>query len=194
MKKSIVMATLLCFIVSCFSMSAQTQFEVDGVIIPRKIKVEDKTIELNGFGTRSKAWMGLYVQALYLTTLSQDPDFILDSETYMAIRIQITSKLVSSSKLTKSLESGFEKSCGENLKEMWPRIEQLKNMLDEPIERNDIFILAYEPIESSVIVYKNNVLKGKITGLDFKKALFGIWISNNPVDKDLKEELLGMTK
>jgi hypothetical protein len=30
-----------------------------------------------------------------------------------------------------------------------------------------------------------------IPGLDFKKALFGIWLCDNPADKDLKLKLLG---
>jgi hypothetical protein len=38
---------------------------------------------------------------------------------------------------------------------------------------------------------KNEVLKGKIPGFDFKKALFGIWLSDKPVDETLKKHLLG---
>ena len=31
-----------------------------------------------------------------------------------------------------------------------------------------------------------------LPGLDFKKALFGIWLSNDPVDEDLKDAMLGV--
>ena len=33
--------------------------------------------------------------------------------------------------------------------------------------------------------------KGVIEGYDFKKALFGIWLGDNPADEGLKEGLLG---
>ena len=39
---------------------------------------------------------------------------------------------------------------------------------------------------------KNDELKGTVPGIDFKIALFGIWLSNNPVDEQLKKDLLGI--
>jgi hypothetical protein len=41
-------------------------------------------------------------------------------------------------------------------------------------------------------VIKNDVVKGKIPGFDFKQALFGIWLSDKPVDETLKKHLLGI--
>ena len=56
---------------------------------------------------------------------------------------------------------------------------------------NDGFNLIYSPSDKSIWIYKNNILEGKIPGLEFKKAFFGIWLSDNPVDEDLKNSLLG---
>jgi hypothetical protein len=39
--------------------------------------------------------------------------------------------------------------------------------------------------------YKNGTLQGTIEGMDFKKALFGIWLGNKPADDDLKAAMLG---
>ncbi|MFC4816786.1 MULTISPECIES: chalcone isomerase family protein [unclassified Flavobacterium] len=189
MKRKILMTLLV--VMSSFVSQAQTQFEQDGVTIPRTIEVQKKSLQLNGYGTRSKAWIDVYVQALYLSQLSQDAAYILESDADMAIRIQITSKLVTSHKLTKNMENGFEKSCGTNLAAMQPKIDMLKSMLADKIVEKDVFVLAYNTLEDAVFVYKNDQLKGKIPGLDFKKALFGIWLAESPADKDLKEELLG---
>ena len=63
--------------------------------------------------------------------------------------------------------------------------------MDKIVEK-DVFNLVFNPKDKSVWVYKNDVLKGKIDGLDFKKALFGIWIGDDPVDETLKKELLGI--
>lgn len=189
MKKILLLLTLL--ISLQFSVSAQTHIDVNGVTVPRKIEFQNKTLQLNGAGGRSKMWLEVYVQALYLSQLSQDPQFIIDSDTEMAIRIEITSSMVSANKLTKAMNVGFEKSAGDNLEQLRPRIEQLKTLLSDKITEKDVFILAYNPIDQTINVIKNEALKGKITGFDFKKALFGIWLSDKPVDETLKKNLLG---
>ncbi len=190
MKKILLLLTLL-LIIPFYTISAQTHIEVNGVTVPRKIEFQGKTLQLNGAGGRSKMWLEVYVQALYLSQLTQDPQFIIDSDTEMAVRIEITSSMVSSNKLTKAMNTGFEKSAGANLEQLRPRIEQLKSFLSDAITEKDVFILAYNPLDQNVYVSKNEVLKGKIAGFDFKKALFGIWLSDKPVDETLKKHLLG---
>src|SRR6218665_434076 len=190
MKKILLLLTLL-LILPFYTVSAQTHIDVNGVTVPRKIEFQGKTLQLNGAGGRLKMWLEVYVQALYLSQLTQDPQFIIDSDTEMAIRIEITSSMVSSNKLTKAMNTGFEKSAGSNLEELRPRIEQLKSFLSDAITEKDVFILAYNPLDQNVYVSKNEVLKGKIAGFDFKKALFGIWLSDKPVDETLKKHLLG---
>ncbi|WP_129748001.1 chalcone isomerase family protein [Flavobacterium anhuiense] len=190
MKKILLLLTILLSL-QFSTVSAQTQIDVNGVTVPRKIEFLGKSLQLNGAGGRSKMWLEVYVQALYLSQLTQDPQFIIDSDTEMAVRIEITSSMVSSSKLTKAMNTGFEKSAGANLEQLRPRIEQLKSFLSDAITEKDVFILAYNPLDQNVYVSKNEVLKGKIPGFDFKKALFGIWLSDKPVDETLKKHLLG---
>ncbi|KLT71167.1 MULTISPECIES: chalcone isomerase family protein [Flavobacterium] len=189
--KKILLALTLLLSLQFSTVSAQSQLDVNGVTVPRKIDFQNKSLQLNGAGGRSKMWTEVYVQALYLSQLSQDPKFIIDSDTEMAIRIEITSSLVSSNKLTKAMNAGFEKSAGNNFEELRPRIEDFKKLLSDVITEKDVFILAYNPFDQTINVYKNEVLKGKIPGFDFKKAFFGIWLSDKPVDETLKNNLLG---
>ncbi|KAF2333249.1 chalcone isomerase family protein [Flavobacterium daemonense] len=190
--KKILLLFALVFTAQFSTVSAQTQLDVNGVTVPRKIEIQNKTMQLNGAGGRSKMWLEVYVQALYLSQLSQDPKFIIDSDTEMAVRIEITSSMVSSNKLTKAMNTGFEKSAGSNLEALRPRIEQFKTLLSDPITEKDVFILFYNPLDQTVNVIKNDVPKGKIPGFDFKQALFGIWLSDKPVDETLKKHLLGI--
>jgi hypothetical protein len=37
----------------------------------------------------------------------------------------------------------------------------------------------------------NGTYKGLVEGLEFKKALFSIWLGSTPVDKKLKSKMLG---
>mgnify|MGYP000851735001 FL=1 len=128
--------------------------------------------------------------------MSEDAKDILDSDTNMGIRLQITSSLVSSQKLSKSLHKGIVKSIGEeNLPKYKTQLDLLEKLLNrEATVENDAFNLIYSSTEKSILVYKNNQLEGKIPGFDFKKAFFGIWLSNNPVDAELKDALLGKVK
>ena len=172
---------------------SQKEYNVNGVTIPRTIEFQNKKLELNGFGTRSKMWVDVYIQSLFLERISANSTFILDNDVdVMSIKIQITQSLVSSGKLTLNFNKGFERSAKKNLSTLQTRIEAFKSLLVDKIVEKDVFNLVFNPKNKSVWVYKNDVLKGKIAGLDFKKALFGIWIGDDPVDETLKKELLGI--
>lgn len=191
MKKILIVITIV--ITSFFSeVSAQKQIVFEGVTIPRTMKFENKTLQLNGAGSRSKMWMEVYIQALYLSQLSQNPKEIINDNLEMSIRIEITSALVSSGKLTRAMNTGFEKSAGDNFNALKSKMELLKSFLADEIKRGDVFELTYNPTDSSVWVTKNSVLKGKVPGFDFKKVFFGIWLGDNPVDEELKNSLLGI--
>ena len=191
MKKLLLVLTL---VISALlsEVNAQKQIVFEGVTIPRTITFQNKTLQLNGAGSRSKMWVEVYIQALYLSQLSQNPTEIISDNTDMSIRIEVTSALVSSGKLTRAMNAGFEKSTGENLESLRPKIELFKSFLSDEITRGDVFELTYNATEGAVWVVKNGELKGKIQGFEFKKALFGIWLSNKPADEDLKNSLLGL--
>lgn len=196
MKKSITAIVVLFLTLSFSNAFSQEKFTLNGVTVPRTIDFENQKLQLNGFGTRTKFWTEVYVQALYLTVLSEDAKDILASDTNMGIRLQITSTMVSSQKLSKSLHKGMLKSIGEeNLPKFKSQLDLLEKLLNrEATVENDAFNLIYSSTEKSILVYKNNKLEGKIPGFDFKKAFFGIWLSNNPVDEELKDALLGKVK
>lgn len=196
MKNSITLLLILMLTLCAATGKAQEKFSINGVSVPRTIDFENQKLQLNGFGSRTKFWTEVYVQALYLTVLSEDAKDILDSDTNMGIRLQVTSALVSSQKLSKSLHKGMTKSIGEeNLAKFKNQLDLLEKILNrEATVENDAFNLIYSSTEKSILVYKNNQLEGKIQGFDFKKAFFGIWLSENPVDLELKEALLGKVK
>lgn len=193
MKKLLALLTLIVTL-QFTNATAQSSFTVNGIEIPRTLEFKGKTMSLNGFGQRSKLFMDLYVQALYVTQLSQDAKQILDSQTEMAITLRITSGLVSSNKLTKALEKGMEKSVGEEgMLKYAKELKELEYLLStEDTKIGDLFELTFNPLDESLWITKNKDYKGKIKGLEFKKAFFGIWLSDNPVNKGLKEDLLGL--
>ncbi|WP_130733923.1 chalcone isomerase family protein [Flavobacterium sp. J27] len=190
MKKIIL---LLAFLVS-YSSFSQDELDVDGIKIKKHIKVRDsggKTkLVLNGYGIRDKMWINLYVQALYLTEKSDDPKKILDSDETIATRLYVTSSLVTREKLIKAIEEGIEKSYQSEIEPLRERMHKFMSFFENVTEKGYLeFVYSKEDVKTYVFI--NDKLTGEIEGLDFRKALFGIWLEDRCVDRTLKKRLLG---
>lgn len=154
------------------------------------LKVGEHNLALNGSGAREKYFLDLYVAGLYLAQPSNQPATIINADALMAIRIVITSKLVSQKQLVESLEEGFQNATQGKVETIRNEIAQFRQCFADDIARGDIFDLIYLP-GHGVVVLKNGKRQGAIAGLAFKQALFGIWLSERPADADLKQALLG---
>lgn len=172
--------------------SAISQVTVGDVKLPSNFKVGDADLKYNGGGIRKKLFIDVYVAGLYLKTTTKDGSAIAKANEPQNMRIAIVSSLVTSEKFIESTKEGFQKSTGGNTKPIQGKIDQfLKIFLKEPIVKGDVYDLTFVPLEG-VKVYKNNKLVDTVAGLDFKTALFGIWLGSNPVDEKLKAGLLGL--
>jgi hypothetical protein len=158
--------------------------------LPAKLKAEGAELRLNGSGARTKYLMEMYVAGLYLAEPSRDAAAIIAANNPMAIRLEITSGLVSQEKLLAALNEGFDNSTGGKTESLRREIERFRKCFASEIDKGDVFDLVYHP-SRGVEVIKNGKLQGQVPGLAFKEALFGIWLSNKPADEDLKLALLG---
>lgn len=166
------------------------QTKVGSATLPNSMTIDEGTLILNGAGVREKLWIDLYAAGLYLTEKSNDADDILNSSEPMAIKLHIVSKLITSDKMVDAVTDGFENSTNGNTAPIQEEIDQILGFFKEDIKKNDVFDLVYVP-SKGVVAYKNAKERGTVKGEEFKKALFGIWLSNRPADDDLKDGLLG---
>lgn len=177
---------------------AQSTINVDGFEIPTSIKVKDgkkKTkLTLNGVGFRSKMWIELYTQALYLEDKSTDAEAILDQTGTIATRLYITSSLVSKKKLVTAIEDGIKKSYDGNMAVIQERVNLLMSYFDaeSSIISEGYVDFIYTQDDESLHIYINETNIGSVVGADFRKVFFGIWLSEKPVDTTLKRRLLGL--
>lgn len=179
---------VLTLIVVTTSFSQKT---VAGVTMPKKVMIGKNILNLNGAGVREKMWIDLYACALYVKQKTNKANDIINADEHCGIKIQIVSSLISSKKMSDAVEEGFKKSTNGETKELRKRIDEFKAIFSkEEIVKGDIYDIMYVP-EKGVVVFKNGKINPIIKGLDFKKALFGIWLGAKPADDDLKEELLG---
>lgn len=169
---------------------ASAQTKVGGVNIPGQVTFEGEEMMLNGAGVREKLWIDMYAGGLYLQTKSNNAPEIVNADKPMAIKLHIVSKLITSNRMVDAVNEGFESATGGNTGAISSKIDTFKGFFLAEIKKNDVFDLVYIP-SKGVTVYKNDKLSGTIEGMDFKKALFGIWLSNRPADDDLKDAMLG---
>jgi len=164
--------------------------QADAEPFPPELQAGSVTLVLNGVGTRKKLFVPVYKAGLYLRQKSNDPHAILTAEEPMAMRIVITSSLVTPEKMARATREGFQKSTGGDTAAIAPQIEQMIRFFEAALEEGDVFDLLYQPGVGTRFI-RNNVEKDVAPGAEFKKALFGIWLSGDPVQKNLKKALLG---
>ncbi len=181
------------FLVAAFitygMLSAQTK--IGNVTLPNTLKTSTSTLYLNGGGIREKYWMNMYVGGLYVEKKTTDAEAIIKADAPMAITLHIVSGLITSSRMSEAVEEGFLKSTKNNTSSLKDRIETFKAVFEkEEIKINDVYNIVYLP-GTGVVILKNKLKQATIKGLDFKRALWGIWLCDDPADDDLKEGMLG---
>ena len=157
---------------------------------PESMEYQDTKLTLNGHGSRVKMFMKVYENSLYLLSYSSNAEEILNKNEAMAIRIDVTSSLVTVDAMKKALIEGLEKSTGNNTGPIMQEIDQLTSTFNSDVSTGDFYEFIFLP-DAGTNVLKNSVYIDTIPGIEFKKAFFGIWLSDNPIQKNLKKAMLG---
>lgn len=164
--------------------------KVAGVTLDDTIMVGEQSLALNGAGIRKKLFIKLYVGSLYTAEASSNAADIVAGDAPMAIRLNLVSDLLTRKKMVGALMDGFNKSTGGDLAPIQSGIDQLISVLPEKFESGTAMTLAYEPGVGTHLMEGDNSIS-VIEGLEFKQALFGIWLSDKPAQKSLKKAMLG---
>jgi hypothetical protein len=175
----------LLIVLSTFSLTS-----IHAADIPSSMEYQGSKLVLNGHGSRVKFFMKVYENSLYLLSSSSNAEEIINKDEVMAIRIDVTSSLVTTDTMKKALNEGLEKSTGNNTAPIIKEINQLTSTFNSEVGTGDFYEFIYLP-GAGTNVLKNSEYIDTIPGIEFKKAFFGIWISNNPIQKNLKKSMLG---
>lgn len=181
------------FLLALFVASSFSNSFADGsgkVIITPTATCADQALQLNGFGTRKKLFIKLYVASLYLQKKSNDGSLLLKMAQASCMRLHITSSKITSEKMIKATREGFETSTQGNTAPIETEIKTFLSWLERPIKKGDEFEFAFIP-HNTTYVSKNGSPLGMIESKEFSMALFGIWLGDTPVQQNLKDKLLG---
>jgi len=173
-----------------FSVDART---IGGVNMEETFKAGDSTLILNGAGIREKFFTDIYVAGLYLKEKNSDFKKIMSMDESMAIKIKITSTLITAERFKEACEGGFERTTNGNTKPLRAKIDLAYTAFAQKFNVGDVYDIVYIK-GTGTNFYKNGQLITKVDGLDFKAALFGIWIIDKPSHKNekLRKGMLGL--
>jgi len=158
--------------------------------IPSTMEYQGTKLTLNGHGSRVKMFMKVYENSLYLQSSNSNAEEIMNDDAPMAIRIDVTSSLVTVDAMKNALNEGLEKSTDNNITPIQKEVDQLTSTFNSDVSNGDYYEFIYLP-DTGTNVLKNSEYIDAIPGIEFKKAFFGIWISKNPIQKNLKKAMLG---
>lgn len=169
----------------CFS-----QTKVQGGIQFNDIDTfEDKELMLNGAGNRDKLYaIGLYLD--FEVDGVEDGVMVAEKDATMALTIKITSNAISSEKLKELIRNGLERATDGNSYLLENQIRDFLNKFPDEINKYDIFRILYLKGKGLVVIKNKTPLGTTIGDFEFKKAFFKIWLGTNPIDLELKEDLL----
>ncbi len=175
----------------CLIFSVASAVETGGVNIPDSMSLKNgQKLILNGAGLRTKFFMKIYAGALYTKQKMNDAKKIIEADEPMAIRMHFIYDGVSAKKLIDAWNEGFENATGGNIKPIKDKVDKFNSFFTQEAKKGDIYDIVYVPGQGVSVTIKGKAM-GTISGLEFKKAVFSIWLGDKPADSSLKEGMLG---
>lgn len=186
------MKKLIIAIAATLSLTVAFAGEKEGIKYEDTIKVGGVDLVANGAGVRSK-FGKRYVAVLYVGAKSNNAATILASKGPKRVVLNLL-KDGDGKTFAKAFASGIEDNSSES--EMASIKDRIKTLSDIMISMGEAkegskVVVDWIP-EKGTVISVNGAQKGKeIPGEDFFKAVLKIWLGEDPVQKDLKDALLG---
>ncbi|MDM8516535.1 chalcone isomerase family protein [Desulfobacterales bacterium HSG16] len=185
MMKKLVLIAMALFLLQAPALAK----EIGGVKLPDTLAAGKDNLVLNGAGLRKKAFFKVYAGGLYLKQKSSDSAKIIAADEAMAIRMHWI-RDVAGKKIVKGWTEGFANATGKNTAPIAESIKTFNSWFEEGVKKNGVHDIIYVP-KKGLSLYTNGQEKGTLTGLEFKKAVFGIWLGTKVSVPKLKKAMLG---
>ncbi len=167
---------------------------ISDVNLEEIIKVGNSGTELslNGASLR-KTYMVIntYVGGLYLETPSHDENQILESDEHRRMLFHVLLRKVTARKVAQALKDALVLNISREEQEtLGPNINQFLSMFDGKLKRGDEVNIDYIPGAGTRVTIDGDD-KGIVPGKRFADALLSVWVGENPVGSNFKQDILG---
>jgi hypothetical protein len=161
--------------------------EREGVVAPPTIQVEGKTLHLMGMGLRKKLWFKVYLASLYLETPTEDPAQVIASEQVKRVQMNMLRDL-ERGKIVEAVTEGFQRNSGPEMPRLQERLDRFLRAVPD-LRGGQTIVITYFPGKGTLIRAGGGE-EVSLPGKDFADALFSVWLGKQPVDGELKQEML----
>lgn len=167
--------------------------QCQGIDFPEHLQLNSTALTLNGLGMRKATFLkvNVYVAALYVTSSSRDAQTLIDPSAPAELTLHFV-RNVGVGDLRNAWQEGFERAAKDPIPTtLSARISMLNSWMSD-MKTGQRLTFVRQP-GAGTQVSLNGALKGTITGDDFSRALFSIWLGPQPPNTELKSGLLGGT-
>ena len=113
---------------------------------------------------------------------------VINANEVQAIELKIVSNKVTREKFNATVkEWGKKVSDGKANTE---ETSKFTGFFSAELNDGDDILIIYKPGKGTAVMIARKY-KGLFEGIEFKKALFSIWLGATPADKELKDKMLG---
>ena len=166
--------------------------ELEGLVVPEEIRVNDRPLRLNGFGRRQATRFfvtgTVYVAALHVESPSREADRILESDELKQITLRYLYP-IEEADMKRAWAHSFEQSCPERDCARWATPIADFDELVRGVSPGDTYIYRFFP--DRVELELDGDPLGSIAAPGFSALLLATWIGPAPPTQDLKRALLG---
>lgn len=161
--------------------------ERDGVVAPPVIEVSGKQLHLMGMGLRKKLWFKVYLASLYVEDTTDDPARVIGSDQVKRVQMNMLRDL-ERGKIVEAVQQGFERNSGPDMPRLQGRLDQFLKAIPD-LKSGQTIVITYAPGRGTVVKAGGGE-EITVPGKDFADALFSVWLGKQPVDDELKREML----
>jgi hypothetical protein len=171
-----------------FSPRSGAAAELEGVRFAEQVRVGNVTLQLNCIGLlRYKVFIKAYVAALYLGVGAASGDVLADVPKRLELSYFWS---ISGADFGKAGDQILAQNVDtDTFVALRPRLDRI-NAWYRDVKPGDRYSLTYVPGVGTELALNGSRL-GVVEGADFAAAYFRIWLGDTPIDRRLRDQLLG---
>ena len=161
--------------------------EVDGITFPEEATVGGSVLPLNGVGIRERFFFDIYAAGLYLPTHTGDAARAIESNVPKRIEVRFLYRHVTRQQAVDALRWRLMESPA--AASIADQVETFIGWLSD-FDRGDEILFDYVPGVGTTVTLQGET-KGMMSGASFMRAVWGIFLGEQPITEALKRGMLG---
>ena len=160
--------------------------EVAGVHLEPTVTINERPLQLNGYGIRKKFWVKVYIGSLYTVKAMSTVESVMSDPSDKLIRMSFMHSKVDREKITEAFNEGFtnSKMAGTEVTKKFIALFRSDFLRGDTVD----LVLGGD----GTVVYKHNdQIIGTIVSKPLVRGILGIYLGPIPADEALKKGMLG---